>query len=108
MLHSNRGANVIGLFVLLSAVVAWSAGLNSAATATDTKPVENVPVDINTASAEELVAIPGVGEATARRIIDWRDEHGPFRRVEDLMKIQGIGEKSLEKMRPHVTVGQDQ
>jgi len=44
----------------------------------------------------------------ARRIVEWRDEHGPFRRVEDLMKVKGIGEKSLEKMRPHVTVAKSE
>jgi competence protein ComEA len=62
------------------------------------------PIDINAASEQELVAIPGIGEATARLIVEWRKEHGPFRRVEDLMKVKGIGEKSFEKLRPFVKV----
>jgi competence protein ComEA len=62
------------------------------------------PVDINRAGTEELTTIPGVGKTLAQRIVDFRDEHGPFKRVEDLLKVKGIGEKSLEKIRPYVKV----
>ena len=62
-------------------------------------------VDINRASVEQLTALPGIGESIATRIVEFRKEHGPFRRVEDLMRVKGIGEKSLEKIRPHVSVG---
>ena len=61
-------------------------------------------IDINRAGVEELIEIPGIGKSLAQRIVDFRDEHGPFKRVEDLLKIRGIGEKSLEKIRPHVKV----
>jgi len=61
-------------------------------------------IDLNKASTEELTTIPGVGEALARRIIEFREKEGPFRRVEDLMKVKGIGEKSFQKMRSHVKV----
>ena len=63
------------------------------------------PVDLNRATVSELTRLPGVGEAIAKRIVDFREQHGPFKRVEDLMKVKGIGEKSLEKIRPHVRVG---
>lgn len=62
------------------------------------------PVDINKATADGLTVVPGIGKATAQRIVAWREEHGPFRRVEDLMKVKGIGEKTLEKIRPYVKV----
>lgn len=62
------------------------------------------PVDLNQASAEELTTIPGVGLALAQRIVEFREKEGPFRRVEDLMKVKGIGEKSFQKMRQHVKV----
>jgi competence protein ComEA len=62
------------------------------------------PVDLNTADAAALTKIPGIGPATAQRIIEWREQSGPFRQVEDLMKVKGIGEKSLEKLRPYVKV----
>lgn len=62
------------------------------------------PININIAPPELLELLPGVGEAIAERIIAYR-RHVPFRSVEDLMNVKGIGEKKLEKMRPFVTVG---
>lgn len=62
-------------------------------------------VDLNTAGAEELEALPGIGPVLARRIVAYREEHGPFKRVEDLMKVRGIGPVLLEKIRPYVYVG---
>ena len=62
------------------------------------------PIDVNTASEEELELIPGIGPAMAQRIITWREEHGPFERVEDLLNVRGIGVKTLEKLRPYVVV----
>ena len=61
-------------------------------------------VDLNRASEEELMRVPGIGEIMAGRIVAFRDEHGPFKRVEDLMKIKGIGEKSFQKLSAHVKV----
>jgi competence protein ComEA len=63
------------------------------------------PVDINSADAEQLMTIPGIGKVMAERIIQFRNQHGPFKRVEDLLKIKGIGEKSFQKIRSYVKVG---
>ena len=62
------------------------------------------PLDLNTAPAEELAKLPGIGEALAERIVSYREEHGPFEAVEDLMNVSGIGEKKLEGLRDRVTV----
>lgn len=62
-------------------------------------------VDINKATVAELTALPGVGDALAQRIVDYRDEQGPFTAPEQLMNVRGIGEKSFEKLRDQVTVG---
>lgn len=62
------------------------------------------PVNINTATAEELDRIPGIGPALAARIIAHRNRAGLFKRPEDLVKVKGIGEKTFAKMRPWVTV----
>lgn len=59
-------------------------------------------VHLGTATAAELEALPGVGPATSAAILGWRDEHGGFRSVDDLLEVPGIGEKTLEKLRPLV------
>jgi competence protein ComEA len=61
-------------------------------------------VNINTASANELQRIPHIGEKLAAKIIEHRETHGPFRRVEHLMLIQGISDKRFRKIRPMVRV----
>jgi competence protein ComEA len=61
-------------------------------------------VNINTADATALETLPGVGPAIAARIIAWRDENGPFRSVDELSAVSGIGEKTLDGMRDQATV----
>ncbi|MCZ7558137.1 MAG: ComEA family DNA-binding protein [Bacteroidia bacterium] len=61
-------------------------------------------VNINTAGAAELQSLPGVGEATATKIVTWRTAHGRFSRPEDIMNVPSIGEKKFEKMRHLITV----
>lgn len=63
-----------------------------------------VLVNINTASATELEAVPGIGPVTAQAIIAYRTQNGPFRQVDDLTAVKGIGAKTLEKMRPYVRI----
>ena len=62
-------------------------------------------VNINTASAAELGGLKGIGDAKAKVIVEYRDKNGPFKSVDDLRQVHGIGNKLLEKLRPHVTVG---
>jgi competence protein ComEA len=61
-------------------------------------------VNVNSATAEELALLPGVGPAKAQAILEYRKEHGAFKRVEDLSEVKGIGDKALERMRPHVAL----
>jgi competence protein ComEA len=62
------------------------------------------PINVNTADALALEAIPDVGPVTAQAIVDYRTENGPFESVEELLEVSGIGPATLETMRPHVTV----
>lgn len=63
-----------------------------------------VVVNLNTATAAELEALPGIGAKTAARIIDYRQKKGPFKKIEEIMNVQGIGEKSFLKLKPQITV----
>ena len=68
--------------------------------------LEGEVLNLNTASQTELTRLPGIGETKAAAIVAWRQEHGSYQTVEDLMAVDGIGEKTLENLRPYVTVGE--
>lgn len=63
------------------------------------------PIDINTADAAALQTLSGIGETKAAAIIAHREANGPFATVDDLQNVKGIGEKTLEKLKEHITVG---
>ena len=62
------------------------------------------PVDLNTATAEELDTLPGIGESLARRIIAYREANGPFGSIEEIMEVSGIGEAKFAELEDRVTV----
>jgi len=62
-------------------------------------------INLNTATAEQLDSLPGVGAALAARIVEYRQKNGSFKKVEDLMNVKGIGEKAFLKMKNRLTVG---
>lgn len=80
---------------------------------TDARPVsgsENgttapIRLDLNTATAAELERLPRIGPKLAARIVAFRSEHGPFRRVSDLMRVDGIGEKTYARLQPALFIG---
>lgn len=66
--------------------------------------IDEMRWDLNKVTKEELMEIPGIGEVLAQRILDFRQLHGPFQSVEDLEKVNGIGEKRLEDLRNYLFV----
>jgi len=86
--------NVILIFALVMAASSLVMAADQAATGV---------VNINTASAEELQLLPRIGPALAERIIEFRESHGSFGSVDELVAVKGIGESSLDKLEPYVT-----
>jgi competence protein ComEA len=64
-------------------------------------------VNVNTAGLDELALLPQVGASIAQRIIDFREENGNFKSPEDLLLVRGIGDKTFERLAPHVVVSGD-
>jgi competence protein ComEA len=62
-------------------------------------------VNINTAGVEQLMSLPGIGKAYAERIVEYRAKNGPFKRLEDLLNVRGVGEKTYERIKDRITLG---
>jgi competence protein ComEA len=102
---------VVPVVIVAPVVPAWAQTAKprtpTAAQATIPSPPAIKPaaiVNLNTATLVELEALPGVGAKTAARIMDYRQKRGPFKKIEELMNVQGIGEKSFLKLKPQITV----
>jgi competence protein ComEA len=91
--------------VALSAAQPSAQGQKAATPRADAKPAV-APINLNTATAAELEKLPGIGQKVAARIVEYRQKNGPFKKVEELMNVQGIGEKSFLQFRSQLTVGQ--
>jgi competence ComEA-like helix-hairpin-helix protein len=98
----NKIIRVRGALRVLSIVLMFFAASEARA---DTKNPPAHPIDLNTATAEQLQQVPGIGPSTAKVIVNFRQKSGPFRKIEDLLAIKGISKARLEKMRPYLTVG---
>ena len=75
-----------------------------AARTTTPVPTATAPVNLNTATQAQLESLPGVGAKAAERILEYRKQNGNFKKIEDLMNVKGIGEKSFLKLKPLLTV----
>ena len=85
----------------LTALMVWSAPVLAHAPQLNT-PVEKL--DINHANAEALTTLPGIGKVKAKAIVDYRNTNGRFNSVDELINVRGIGDKTLQKLRPLVMV----
>lgn len=91
----------IGVTVLIS-LPALASTLQSPppAAATPSQPA----INLNTATIDQLETLPGIGRKTAERILEYRTKSGSFKRIEELMNVKGIGEKSFLKLKPLIVV----
>lgn len=67
----------------------------------------SAPINLNTATQAQLESLPGIGAKAAQRILEYRQKNGSFKKIEDLMNVKGIGEKSFLRLKPLITVGAD-
>lgn len=81
-----------------------SAPASNAQTSAGTDPASGTKININSADSSQLQTINGIGPSTAEKIIRYRTSKGAFKSIDDLKKVNGIGDKKLEKLRPYVTI----
>ena len=102
-----RHALSIAVFASLCALAARPAlAQTPAATHAAARSAPAGLVNLNTATVADLEGLPGIGAKTAARIIEYRQKNGPFKKVEELMNVRGVGEKSFLKLKPQLTLGQ--
>ena len=101
------------LFVLFALVAmaalpaaAWQKSSAAKPPAAKAAAAPSAPVNINTATQAQLESLPGLGAKVAERIIEYRQKNGNFKKIEDLMNVKGIGEKSFLKLKPLLTITQ--
>jgi competence protein ComEA len=100
---------VLLVFGLASFATAQTAAAPKPQKAKTAKTVATLaaPVNLNTATVAQLDALPGIGKSTAQRIVEYRQKNGGFKKIEELMNVKGVGEKSFLKLKPVITVGGD-
>lgn len=108
MLNTRTLTHTLAVALATVALVATASATSFAQGAAQKPPAAaekiTTPVNLNTAGTTELQTLPGVGVAVAGRILEYRQKNGGFKKIEDLMNVRGIGEKTFLKLKPMITV----
>ncbi len=99
-----KNARKMLVFVLVMGVAAFSLSAWAAEQTSKTAAVQTQKIDINKASVEDLADLKGIGPQYAKRIVQYREQHGPFGKVEDVQNVQGIGPKTMEAIKDSLSV----
>ena len=100
----NRLWKTLGVLVVMAAIGVTPVMAQEKPAPQEKPATASSQVNLNTASQAQLETLPGVGAATAKRIIEYRDKNGGFKKIEELMNVRGIGEKSFLKLKPLIVV----
>ena len=101
-----RSALSLVLFATLAvASVSAAPAQTTSRSRSSSKPASTAIVNLNTATAAELEGLPGIGAKTAARIVEYRQKNGNFKKIEELMNVQGVGEKNFLKIKAQISVG---
>lgn len=102
-----KGIMTISWLLLLLSISSIQPYLRGAEAVESSRNTAPWVINVNTASAEDIAAIPGLGEKKSQAIIKFREKNGPFVKIEDLKRVDGIGDKLFEKIMPYVVVKGD-
>ena len=102
-MHRVRFAIVTAL-VALGSLAPWSAGAAPPRAGTAASTPDAAPININTADVKELMKLEGVGRRVAEKIVEYRDTHGPFKKADELRKVEGVGNGLWERNRTRIVI----
>jgi competence protein ComEA len=98
---------ILGLLAIGSVGIAAQTAPAAKSSASKAAAASAAPVNLNSATQSQLETLPGIGPKAAQRILEYRQKNGNFKKIEDLMHVKGIGEKSFLKLKPLITVGSE-
>ena len=95
---------IVGALLVAIALVASHGAAQEPSRPSAAKATASAPVNLNTATAAQLETLPGIGARTAALIVEYRQKNGGFKKVEELMNVRGVGEKSFLKLKALITI----